>query len=330
MNTRTACYARLCTFVAVLFFTAATTANAQGSYNNDFVGLSKWDIAFNAGPSNFLGDVGGNKGKGTKFLKDLNMPVTNIFYGLHLTYFPREWIGIRASFNTGKLSGFDSLIKDQGGAEKDRKNRNLGFRTDVKEIYVGAEIYPTIGLENNSDGFEGIIRPYFVVGIGVMTYNPQGQYIDANGRKTWVDLKPLHLEGQGFSEYADRKEYSNYSIQVPVGIGLKYFWNERLYFGAEILQRFTFTDYIDDVSKTYVDPNLFAKYLPKEQIAMAQQLMFRRALINNRPVTDFVNRARGNAKDNDYYLSILLKVGFRFATRDTDNPYRKPVYSRYY
>jgi len=330
MNTKTACFARHYTLVVVFILLTALSSQAQGNYDNDYIGFSKWDIALNAGPSNFLGDVGGNKGKGTKFLKDLNMPVTNIFYGVHATYFPREWIGLRASFNVGKLSGYDSLIKDQGGVEKDRKNRNLGFRTNVKEFYVAAEIYPTIPFENSDDGVEGVVRPYFVVGIGAMTYNPQGQYIDGNGHKTWVDLKPLRLEGQGFKEYADRKEYSNYAIQMPLGFGLKYFWDERLFFGVEILQHFTFTDYIDDVSNTYIDPALFNKYLSKDDATKAQQLMYRRGLINSRPVSDFVGKSRGNAKDNDYYLSILLKVGFRIGTRDSDNPYRKPIYGRYY
>ncbi|MEI2711690.1 MAG: hypothetical protein V9E96_22150 [Chitinophagaceae bacterium] len=61
------------------------------------------------------------------------------------------------------------------------------------------------------------------------------------------------------------------------------------------MQRYTFTDYVDDVSTTYIDPNLFAKYLPKEQVPIAQQMMFKRGLINNRPVTDFVGKDRGDS-----------------------------------
>jgi len=47
-------------------------------------------------------------------------------------------------------------------------------------------------------------------------------------------------------------------------------------------------------------------------------MMFKRALVNNRPVTDFVGKERGDDTNKDYYMSLFLKVGFRFGSRDTD------------
>ena len=43
----------------------------------------------------------------------------------------------------------------------------------------------------------------------------------------------------------------------PLELGIKYSLNERINIGFEILHRFTTTDYLDDVSKTYVDPAAF-------------------------------------------------------------------------
>ncbi|HVK46431.1 MAG TPA: hypothetical protein VM488_01275, partial [Pseudobacter sp.] len=39
---------------------------------------SSWEIGATIGPSNFLGDLGGNAGKGTRFIKDNNFPMTNL------------------------------------------------------------------------------------------------------------------------------------------------------------------------------------------------------------------------------------------------------------
>lgn len=288
-------------------------------YYSDFVRSDRqWEFDVNIGATNFLGDVGGGKGKGTLFLKDLNLKSTNLFYGANLTYYPNQWLGIRGNFNIGKLSGFDSIIKIQGSVERNRKNRNLGFRTNIAEVNLAFEVYPTAYLVRRESFFNNKLRPYFTVGIGAFKFNPQGIYEAPNGTKTWVDLKPLKLEGQGMAEYGNRKEYSNIALQIPFGFGIKYFINEQWYLAAEIMQRYTFTDYVDDVSKTYIDPALFAKYLPKDQVAIAEQMMFKRALVNNRPVSEFVGKERGDASNKDYYLSLFVKLGFRFGARETD------------
>lgn len=305
----------ICTIIAMV----ATQSQAQ-IYYNDFVRSDhQWEIDINVGPTVFLGDVGGNKGKGTLFIKDINPAATNIFYGANVTYYPNQWLGIRGSLNTGKLAGFDSLITNQGSVEINRKNRNLGFRTNITEVNVAVEIYPTAYFTRRESFFNNKLRPYFTVGLGAFRFNPQGIYEDqVSGKKTWVDLKPLRLEGQGMSEYPNSKEYSNTSLQIPFGFGIKYFINDKWYLGAEMMQRYTFTDYVDDVSGKYIDPSLFSKYLPKDQVAIAQQMMYKRALVNSRPVSDFVGKDRGDASNKDYYLSVFLKLGFKFGERDTD------------
>src|SRR5688500_6764677 len=90
---------------------------------------SSWEIGVTLGPSNFLGDLGGNAGKGTAFIKDNNFPMTNLTYGLYVTYQPTEWLGIRLAGNLGKLEGDDAIIKGKGGYEEARKNRNQNFQS---------------------------------------------------------------------------------------------------------------------------------------------------------------------------------------------------------
>jgi hypothetical protein len=281
-------------------------------------GDSKFEVGIHLGPSNFLGDVGGNQGVGTTFLKDLNIPFTRFTAGAFFTIYPREWIGIRLAATVGSLAGHDSIIQDKGGAERDRKIRNLGFRSPLLEAYTAIEIYPTVLFER-WDGLGRKFRPYGLAGVGIFRFNPKAKYTDgATGQSRWVDLKPLRLEGQGMSEYPNRKEYNLTQINIPVGVGFKYYISEKVFVGMEVLHRFTFTDYIDDVSTTYVDPNLFNKYLSAEDARVARSMMFREPLVtgNSRP---FINSQRGDPKDNDSYLSAALKLGVRLNGYDSPN-----------
>ena len=47
-------------------------------------GATKREVGINVGPSFFLGDLGGNAGKGTSFVKDVNMELTQIVKGAFL------------------------------------------------------------------------------------------------------------------------------------------------------------------------------------------------------------------------------------------------------
>src|ERR1043166_1951914 len=166
----------------------------------------KYEIGLGIGPAFFLGDLGGNHGKGTTLVKDINLPLTKLSKGLFINVFPAEWAGFRLAINFSKLEGIDSLIRYTGGEEIFRKRRNLTFRSNVSEAYVAMELYPTYFLEK-FDGLQYKFRPYGIIGVGKFHFNPQGIYIDPSGNQKWVDLKPLKLEGQGMAEYPERKDY---------------------------------------------------------------------------------------------------------------------------
>jgi hypothetical protein len=72
----------------------------------------------------------------------------------------------------------------------------------------------------------------------------------------------------------------------------------------EIVHRFLFTDYLDDVSnKDYIDPSLFDSYLFPSRSILAKQLY-------NRVKTDVKNGQRGNPANKDAFFTVLLKIGF--------------------
>jgi hypothetical protein len=275
------------------------------------------------GPSNFLGDLGGTRGRGTTFLKDNNFPLTKIMVGAHLSIYPTNWFGFRIAVNAGKLEGDDAIIKGKGGLEEARKVRNLNFRTKLFESFVVGEVYPTVILEEDPSDVFHKIRPYGIFGVGVFHFNPQG--LDP-ATKQWVYLKPLHTEGQGFPEYPDRKNYSLWQLNIPMGFGIKYWLSDNVSLGLEVIHRKTFTDYIDDVSKTYIDPALFYKYLPLNQAQLAERMANK---TNNGvgSTTYGPGDKRGDPKQNDAYYSFGFKLGFRLGGNDRGwgNSTRCPV-----
>ncbi|HEY8660861.1 MAG TPA: hypothetical protein VIL78_17640 [Hanamia sp.] len=288
------------------------------SYSQSLVfgtGKTKVEVGINIGPSFFLGDLGGHRGKGTRFIKDLNLPLTEIMTGAYVTFYPNEWLGFRAAAQYGKLQGDDAIINTKGVNELWRKQRNLDFRTHIAEGYVAAEVFPLMLLNKNNEDYKPRLRPYGVIGVGVFHFNPQGSLTDANGKKTWYYLRPLHTEGEGFPEYPNRKEYSLTQVNIPMGCGLKYIISDRVNISLEILLRKSLTDYIDDVSTTYIDPALFDKYLTPQNARIARQISDKVIGIVTPNVTRYApGTQRGNPNQNDSYFTTFLKFGIRIGT----------------
>ena len=307
-------------YTIFLLFTGVEITMAQ-------IGLTssngRWEIGLNGGPMNFLGDLGGNRGKGTLGPKDNNIPVTNFIGGISASYYPVEWLGFRAAFNIGEMEGDDRLIRQDRPAdtwEGARKYRNLTFRSPLTEAYVGVEIYPTafISLRNNW----GLprFRPYLIGGIGVFQFNPQGLYVAPNGAESWVDLRPLRIEGQGMRE-TGKPMYSTTSYCIPMGVGIKYDITERLTFGIEIIHRVTGSDYIDDVSDRYINPNLYANYMSPAQAEIARYLsnpsdFYPSSIPGYTPYglrnpNDIFGKKRGNPERNDSYFSSTFRLTWK-------------------
>ncbi len=142
-----------------------------------------------------------------------------------------------------------------------------------------------------------LISPYITAGVGWFSFNPETEY-----KGHMIALQPLHLEGQGFSEYKDVKEYKTSQTNVPIGGGIRYEISALMNVRFEFLHRILFTDYLDDASsKGYVDPAVFAKNLNPIQAAYATAL-FNRSLDGKTPAR------RGNPNNNDSYMSFSVKL----------------------
>jgi len=306
--------------VLICFF---TVFSYQGRSQSISTGNGKLEIGLGIGPMFFLGDLGGAAGVGKTFVKDLDLPLTKLSKGLYVNYYPAEWVGLRIAGNLGYVEGNDAEAPAKGGAEEDRKYRNLHFKSNINEVYAALEIYPTVLFEQY-EGLQGKFRPYVLGGAGMYHFNPKAKDVDGS----WVELAPLKLEGQGFAEYPDSKPYKLTQMNVVMGAGFKFYLKENMYLGFELLHRKLFTDYVDDVSNDYyIDPIYFDSHLPAADAAKARRLYYRGTYTfpSTRPYEEFAER--GDPKQNDAYFSSILRFGWRLGQTDARSKQLKcPVF----
>jgi Domain of unknown function (DUF6089) len=178
-------------------------------------------------------------------------------------------------------------------------SRNLSFNTKVWELALQGDFNFFRFMPGEP---EYSFTPYITFGAGVFSFDP---YAYLRGEK--IPLRPLGTEGQGSKLYPDRKQYSSMAICIPFGAGVKYSFNERVNICFEVLHRFTNTDYLDDVSKTYVDPSVFPLN-PDGSISNAQLLSDRSYELGD-PI-GIPNRQRGNSKQKDQFVTAMVHLTF--------------------
>lgn len=267
----------------------------------------RYEWSFGVGASNFLGDLGGANAIGTNGFKDLELSLTRPALTFGMRYKLSPALSLHSHLTYGHVRGDDKLTK-----EFFRSTRNLNFKSNIYEFNVNFEaallsqneggIYRLRGVRR-SNSFEGSL--YGFIGIGVFHFNPKGQINDK-----WYELQPLGTEGQGISPARDK--YKRTQICIPFGIGGRYFFNRRWGVGFEFGLRKTFTDYIDDVSKTYYD---------SEAIAQANGPIAA-ALSNPNPSseTTATGQQRGDPRDKDSYMFAIISLHYKIRTGRTNFP----------
>src|SRR5436190_4536156 len=177
--------------------------------------------------------------------------------------------------------------------------RNLSFNSNVWELALQGDFNFFRFLPGEP---QYNFTPYVTIGLGVFSYDP---YAYLKGEK--IFLRPLGTEGQGSSQYPSRKQYSTMGICFPIGAGVKYAINDRINIAFEILHRITTTDYLDDVSTTYVDLSIFP---PNPDGSTSQAaLLSDRSYETGEPI-GIDGRQRGNSKQKDQYLTAMFHITF--------------------
>ncbi|MBT1700045.1 hypothetical protein KK083_24370 [Fulvivirgaceae bacterium PWU4] len=290
---------------------------------------------------NYYGDLAP---KPSKVSTDISFTRPAITISLGHRFGPRYTL--TTAFMFGTLSGSDAESADKGDASNGmyRYNRNLSFRNRIKELSVTASLDL---FENQATYISRVVwTPYIYGGLAVIHHNPQalapetgvdGQPLAGGGK--WVDLQPLGTEGQhatlqSTDANAGIKPYKLIQPAIPFGFGARFRINEVMDFSAELGFRYLFTDYIDDVSRSYVDLGVFGNdELAKAMSYRTGELAeFNPSAVNTslEPYTgrdqkqyytlagygrewkgdDGSSNVRGNNKDKDIYMVTTFRLTY--------------------
>jgi hypothetical protein len=233
----------------------------------------------------------------------------------------------------GVLKGSDaaSANKDDLNNGVYRYKRNLSFKNPIQELSAVA----VIDLFENDGNYISRVRwtPYLFVGISVFHMQPKGQAPATDLNNTalaeagkWVNLRPLGTEGQ-YSPLNQTdanygiKPYSLFQVAIPFGLGARLKLTETLDLWADIGFRYTFTDYLDDVSKNYVDLGALKTPLAQAMSYRTNELKLPTSThtytspFDNKTYTveagygeENPSNMRGNSKDRDIYMVTSIRL----------------------
>lgn len=250
-------------------------------------GAQYWEAGALAGLSNYMGDLTANS-------QTLYMQNTGFSGAVFARYNINDLAGVRLALGYAGLSGSDVLSNNEV-----IRNRNLSFSSDVIELALTGEL--------NLPGYQPYnlnrpLSPFLYAGISAFYFNPV-----ANLGGVDVKLRPLGTEGQGLPGRPAR--YSAISLAIPMGLGVKYAVTDRLNIGIELGARMAFTDYLDDVSGTYLShPELLAGNGP-----LAAALGNRSGeLLGGEPVVVPTGTQRGDNYARDWFFNAGLSISYNF------------------
>lgn len=264
-------------FLAVVILSLPLSLFAQNSV------VQEGEFGFGIGAAHYFGDLN-TRAK-------LNRPklAAGIFFRKNFG----NYIALRVAGNFAQL-GYSDVYNTHN---EFMRRRNLSFNTNIWEL----------GLQGDFNFFRFMpgdpdfrFTPYITFGVSAFNYDP---YAYLNGQK--YNLRQLGTEGQYDTTFKDRKPYSSMAFAIPFGVGVKYAINDRINIGFEIVHRFTNTDYLDDVSKTYVDPSAFPPN-PDGTPNPAYLLSDRSYETGDR--IGVKGRQRGNSQNKDQFVTAMFYV----------------------
>ncbi len=304
----------------------------MGSYRGDKSKFGKekiyQSIGFSVNALNYYGDLSPSP-------KKISTDISYTRPGFGLSYARRMGprFTMQAQFMFGTISGSDAESADKGDPSNGvfRYKRNLSFRNQIKELSVVA----IFDLFENQATYMSRAKwtPYIYFGLAGFLHNPQAKApaTDLQGNPlsqagSWVDLRPLGTEGQ-YSKLDPTdvnygiQPYSLLQVSVPVGVGARFRINEVWDLSADIGFRYTFTDYLDDVSGNYVS-------LTKLNSPLAQAMSYRtNELYGGNPPNptpsgipgvnveagygvEHPDNKRGGKNEKDIYMVTSVKISY--------------------
>ena len=242
----------------------------------------KFHINLFGGEANYQGDL-----QDKRFTFSQSHPAGGVGVSYDLT----DKFSVRSGIALARISADDKFGRN--------RKRNLNFTSNITEVNLGLEYYITRLVDH-------ALTPYVFGGIALYHFNPYTR--DTAGTKYY--LKPLSTEGEGFVQ--GKKNYNLTQFAIPFGAGVKLSLSENINVGLEFGLRKLFTDYLDDVSTTYVDQAL----LFANRGSKAVDLAFRGDELKTGTGRTYppAGTTRGGSTHKDLYYFTGATVSFRLGS----------------
>ena len=253
----------------------------------------RWHVNAFGGFSNYSGDLQD---------KFFTLDQSYASFGLGLQYDLTPNLSVIGNGNYAHIGASDAFNKPS------LQPRNLSFQSRILELNLLFEY-------NFMDIRKSQFTPYVFAGLAVYHFNPYAY--DTAGNKIYLAM--LSTEGQGLPQYPDVKPYSLTQIAIPFGAGIKFRITDGVILAYEFNFRKLFTDYLDDVSNRYVDPNILLNARGPKAVEMAYR---GGELKGGNPTYPPVGALRGSPTKKDWYYTSGIKISIAINAR------RDPYYGR--
>jgi len=260
--------------------------------------FSGTEYGITLGGSQYFGDL--NDKYGFKYVR----PAGGAFIRFHMN----PYISVRTGLSYTQI-GYDDKLNHNDFY----RMRNLSFRSSIVEASVQSEFNFT-RFETGDPAHR--FTPYLTGGVGVFYYSPYTEY---QGQRYF--LRPLGTEGQNLEGYESRK-YHSIAVCFPVGAGFKYWLKPGFNLGFEVADRLTLTDYLDDVSTSYVGQDKF--FNPEPTHPNPAYILQDRSTEVGGVALGRAGKQRGNSQTRDQYMYFVFNLSFQLKV------YRCPGYKQGY
>lgn len=236
------------------------------------------ELGIAVGISSYHGDLN----PGNRLAK--SRPTLSLLYRHRLN----DYVMVRGAVSFGMLAAADSVSKNTY-----QQYRNLSFRSNVFEVSGQFDWHFKRFVIGDIKHY---LTPYLTSGISVFYFNPKAKLGDEVYK-----LRDYGTEGQ-LSDFTGRKKYKLFQPAIILGGGIKYWAFDKYSFFVEAAYRTTFTDYLDDVSKTYVNPALLGD-------PVTRALSDRSPEVGVEPI-GVEGKQRGDSSTRDGYLFITAGITY--------------------
>lgn len=196
------------------------------------------------------------------------------------------YLGLKLSYQYYKIGGADST-----SSSSQLQGRNLSFTDGLNELSLRGEFN---FMKFIPDVTKSRYTPYIYLGVGFTSFAPRTMYGGAE-----ISLRTLRTEGQASA-------YRTNTVVIPYGAGIKYNFSGKWTIGAELGYRYTFTDYLDDVSGLYAPQSKLPNNL---SVALAD-----RSGERTHVYTGAAGSQRGDLRPRDIYGFFGFTLSYTFVT----------------